>query len=79
MHSSDGCRVVQCKAGEAIFKSECMPAYVRLAKERPGLMAFYGRLKEKVFPSGPSENWDESIWDPSKQLEVQGSHNSLGT
>ena len=29
-------------------------------------MAFYGRLKDKVFPDGPSKNWSDVTWDPSK-------------
>lgn len=43
-----------------------MPPYVALAKERPGLMGFYGRLKDKVFPDGPSTNWVKQNWDPSQ-------------
>jgi hypothetical protein len=56
--------LVQCKVFETLYTSESMPPFVTLAKERPGLMAFYGWLKEKAYPGGPSENWDELMWDP---------------
>jgi hypothetical protein len=67
---SDDCCVVlvQCKVSETLYTRESMPPFVTLAKERPGLMAFYERLKAKAYPDGPSENWDEVMWDPSKYL-----------
>lgn len=57
---------MQCKAGEAVFTQDCRPPYVKLAEDRPELMAFYARLKEKVFPDGPSKNWSKTNWNPSQ-------------
>lgn len=57
---------VQIKASESIFPTDKAPPYVKLLKERAGLMAFYGLLKHKVFPEGPSKNWSEEMWNPAK-------------
>ena len=60
--------VLQCKAGEVIFMHNNVPPYVVMVKDRPELVAFYGRLKDKVFPDGPSQNWAARCWDPKKHL-----------
>ena len=62
--------LLQSMAGEVMFTHNNMPSFVALVKERPGLMAFYGRLKAKVFPNGPSENWATGCWDPKKHASV---------
>jgi hypothetical protein len=57
--------------GAATFtKSETLQPQVALVKERPALMAFYGRLKDKVFPEGRSENWAPGCWDPKERASV---------
>ena len=57
-------------AGATICNTEEPQAHLALAKERPRLMAFYSRLKDKVFPDGPSEKWAAGCWDPKKRASV---------
>ena len=61
---------VQSLASTNICKAVAPQGHVTLVKERPGLMAFYDRLKAKVFPNGPSENWAIGCWDPKKHASV---------
>ena len=53
-----------------MYTHDNLPPYVALVKERPGLMAFYDRLKAKVFPNGPSENWTKVNWNPSQDPDA---------
>ena len=53
-----------------MFTHDNVPPYVAMVKERPGLMAFYGRLKDKVFPDGPSQNWAKVNWVPSQDPDA---------
>ena len=53
-----------------MYTHDNLPPYVALVKERPGLMAFYDRLKAKVFTNGPSENWTKVNWSPSQDPDA---------
>lgn len=66
---------MQCMASTVITKADqaedMEQPQVVLMKERPALMAFYGRLKDTVFPDGPSKSWAKGCWDPKKHASVE--------
>lgn len=45
-----------------------MPAYYELVTSRPALLAFYDRVKEKVFPEGQASCWKEGMFNPKTHL-----------
>lgn len=49
-----------------IKKPSAVPAYAAMVKGMPELMSFYERLRERVFPDGPSEKWVPGMFDPRK-------------
>lgn len=53
---------------ENIFKPESMPPNAAMIKSMPALMSFYGRLRDQVFPDGPSNKWLEGMFDAQKGI-----------
>lgn len=57
-----------------------MPANAAMVKSMPALMTFYGRLRDKVFPDGPSDKWLEGMFDPKRGVSsISGSGGGGGS
>jgi hypothetical protein len=62
---------------ESIYKTPAaVPANAAMVKGMPALMAFYGRLRDKVFPDGPSENWVSGMFNPKERATATAGSSS---